>query len=95
MILSDYVVDNTLCCSEDPDVKGTETECYKEQQRAKGGCSEDPDVKGTETGIYDRQPGCFVGCSEDPDVKGTETRCLSLTGLNIARLQRGSRCKGN
>jgi len=36
-------------CSEDPDVKGTETKwqpCYSANRMS---CSEDPDVKGTET----------------------------------------------
>ena len=38
------------CCSEDPDVKGTETwENFTGQKAVKLGCSEDPDVKGTET----------------------------------------------
>ena len=36
-------------CSEDPDVKGTET--FRQLPQEVGGfrCSEDPDVKGTET----------------------------------------------
>jgi len=39
-----------VCCSEDPDVKGTET-LYRTSIRIERypGCSEDPDVKGTET----------------------------------------------
>ena len=37
------------CCSEDPDVKGTETAKGEKNSQAKLSCSEDPDVKGTET----------------------------------------------
>jgi len=36
-------------CSEDPDVKGTETETETGVDEFLVGCSEDPDVKGTET----------------------------------------------
>jgi len=36
-------------CSEDPDVKGTETGKYALKNRSELSCSEDPDVKGTET----------------------------------------------
>ena len=39
----------TLSCSEDPDVKGTETDVRFGYVVAVQGCSEDPDVKGTET----------------------------------------------
>jgi len=40
----------TRSCSEDPDVKGTETQYSDAKKRRVGqGCSEDPDVKGTET----------------------------------------------
>ena len=37
------------CCSEDPDVKGTETWPKCAIVSFSPGCSEDPDVKGTET----------------------------------------------
>jgi len=37
------------CCSEDPDVKGTETSAAAGEYAAVRRCSEDPDVKGTET----------------------------------------------
>jgi len=36
-------------CSEDPDVKGTETLKEQIETSKHPGCSEDPDVKGTET----------------------------------------------
>jgi len=36
-------------CSEDPDVKGTETQFVLDCLRYASSCSEDPDVKGTET----------------------------------------------
>jgi len=36
-------------CSEDPDVKGTETTQIADHLAKVAGCSEDPDVKGTET----------------------------------------------
>jgi len=36
-------------CSEDPDVKGTETEINIPLYDNIASCSEDPDVKGTET----------------------------------------------
>jgi len=36
-------------CSEDPDVKGTETHQALIDAMEKKSCSEDPDVKGTET----------------------------------------------
>jgi len=40
-------------CSEDPDVKGTETALIAaEKYFWENRCSEDPDVKGTETVIY-------------------------------------------
>ncbi len=39
-------------CSEDPDVKGTETLSKARHNTGRAiSCSEDPDVKGTETGI--------------------------------------------
>ena len=38
-----------LRCSEDPDVKGTETKIIKFKRIWDVCCSEDPDVKGTET----------------------------------------------
>jgi len=38
-----------LRCSEDPDVKGTETEDMENGAGLTSRCSEDPDVKGTET----------------------------------------------
>ena len=38
-----------MCCSEDPDVKGTETRDVLLLRFVYGSCSEDPDVKGTET----------------------------------------------
>jgi len=38
-------------CSEDPDVKGTETGFCEGLRSNSKGCSEDPDVKGTETAI--------------------------------------------
>ena len=37
------------CCSEDPDVKGTETLLLALLLEQGQCCSEDPDVKGTET----------------------------------------------
>jgi len=40
-----------MCCSEDPDVKGTETASASAFAVDVLGCSEDPDVKGTETFI--------------------------------------------
>ena len=44
-------------CSEDPDVKGTETQTEVYHGEAYyASCSEDPDVKGTET-EYDYLPG--------------------------------------
>jgi len=36
-------------CSEDPDVKGTETSFVLSGHKETRSCSEDPDVKGTET----------------------------------------------
>jgi len=36
-------------CSEDPDVKGTETSLSLPYDKFTVSCSEDPDVKGTET----------------------------------------------
>ena len=83
-------------CSEDPDVKGTETEMCPQTSGRKQGCSEDPDVKGTETKIVFVEP-IFVKkcCSEDPDVKGTETISHSYSPSEGKKLQRGSRCKGN
>jgi len=36
-------------CSEDPDVKGTETRTDRLLEAERACCSEDPDVKGTET----------------------------------------------
>ena len=38
-----------LSCSEDPDVKGTETPLPLHMPLGGRRCSEDPDVKGTET----------------------------------------------
>ncbi len=38
-----------MCCSEDPDVKGTETLYLSRYRLVDFSCSEDPDVKGTET----------------------------------------------
>jgi len=40
------------CCSEDPDVKGTETDETEELDEENIRCSEDPDVKGTETAYF-------------------------------------------
>ena len=45
-------------CSEDPDVKGTETEAQAEAKAKAESCSEDPDVKGTET-----LPDALCSCS--------------------------------
>ena len=66
-------------CSEDPDVKGTETSSFWYLLATTAfGCSEDPDVKGTETfttaviSVVVKR----ASCSEDPDVKGTETYSL-------------------
>jgi len=65
-------------CSEDPDVKGTETETAREMQSLKKeSCSEDPDVKGTETVVMMKVFIAVHSCSEDPDVKGTETSVFS------------------
>ena len=63
-----------LSCSEDPDVKGTETIFPFGGSFVGEGCSEDPDVKGTETALTHRLCRKGIRCSEDPDVKGTETR---------------------
>jgi len=63
-------------CSEDPDVKGTETgEEVGTGLEVFNSCSEDPDVKGTETLFSPTQAlrAHLRRCSEDPDVKGTET----------------------
>jgi len=38
-----------MSCSEDPDVKGTETAGRTRLRMKLSCCSEDPDVKGTET----------------------------------------------
>jgi len=38
-------------CSEDPDVKGTETTTLRRISDEWSRCSEDPDVKGTETDL--------------------------------------------
>ena len=60
-------------CSEDPDVKGTETLTFNDSIYPVESCSEDPDVKGTETHGAIVQYTVCARCSEDPDVKGTET----------------------
>ena len=82
-------------CSEDPDVKGTETRPSLTVHARCAGCSEDPDVKGTETECQTKQQTFAKRCSEDPDVKGTETPHSASTAFRPVRLQRGSRCKGN
>ena len=82
-------------CSEDPDVKGTETYNLLIASPNFNSCSEDPDVKGTETyNILNASPN-FNSCSEDPDVKGTETAFNNPFAFIVVQLQRGSRCKGN
>jgi len=63
-------------CSEDPDVKGTETCTRVAIMDSFLSCSEDPDVKGTETMISQRRLMVVLRCSEDPDVKGTETHYI-------------------
>ncbi len=76
-------------CSEDPDVKGTETDVYALAANNWHRCSEDPDVKGTETTTPAIECPQRCSCSEDPDVKGTETgKALSphLTGQVAARI---------
>ena len=65
-------------CSEDPDVKGTETYNLLIASPNFNSCSEDPDVKGTETILKANKGLEYPCCSEDPDVKGTETFWLSL-----------------
>jgi len=70
-------------CSEDPDVKGTETQNPSRHPRRNPGCSEDPDVKGTETKDAGEEIKRAPGCSEDPDVKGTETQYFSFFGCGI------------
>ena len=82
-------------CSEDPDVKGTETQIHCFFLVAYEGCSEDPDVKGTETKYDTDYHMEATGCSEDPDVKGTETFHDEHVWHSSVALQRGSRCKGN
>ena len=82
-------------CSEDPDVKGTETFSLWPDTGIVACCSEDPDVKGTETGRILDQVIELSSCSEDPDVKGTETFTYTLRATDTGPLQRGSRCKGN
>jgi len=67
-----------VSCSEDPDVKGTETIVYGIGKRKQcESCSEDPDVKGTETRMARSIPSSRRCCSEDPDVKGTETSIMA------------------
>ena len=81
---------DVFSCSEDPDVKGTETALTPIAVQSAYSCSEDPDVKGTETQAG--QPNfeaMHKSCSEDPDVKGTETRSrlsASFVALVAARI---------
>jgi len=82
-------------CSEDPDVKGTETKSISLISIFIFSCSEDPDVKGTETEGSWIKLAVRCGCSEDPDVKGTETAFVVERVTELLLLQRGSRCKGN
>jgi len=73
------VLDWLICCSEDPDVKGTETSFQRTSTLNLLCCSEDPDVKGTETYFCLNPSTSVASCSEDPDVKGTETLAPSQT----------------
>jgi len=48
-VCGDISEQEVIGCSEDPDVKGTETPENNTNTKRNASCSEDPDVKGTET----------------------------------------------